>query len=271
MITIEWKRKQATEFEPIPLLIASERVGFAVAQGMKYSNGLASRSMGSLSGAYSQGASPELQMLIAAGVGGTAEALGGGKFANGAITGAFVGLFNHARHQGNVQSNTAEDGGVVFVDFTTVPKGINKSEFMASLQARLIENGCSENLNVMEYSFWEDIKASLNGTPTATLHIRNFASGDNIDPKTGGFAGLLSNEAWVYPGLSRYDGNNSSVPTWKYVNASIHELGHAIWGFGHDINGYTNFPDGIMDYRGVRIKGANFSPAEQKQILNSGW
>ncbi len=108
MITIEWKRKQATEFEPIPLLIASERVGFAVAQGMKYSNGLASRSMGSLSGAYSQGASPELQMLIAAGVGGTAEALGGGKFANGAITGAFVGLFNHAMHQDRSNRITAE-------------------------------------------------------------------------------------------------------------------------------------------------------------------
>lgn len=214
-------------------------------------------------------------------VGGSAEALGGGKpvrpdrggFANGAITGAFVGLFNHAMHQGNTQSNTIEEegGGVVFVHFITTPKGINKSEFMASLQARLIENGCSENLRVMEYSLKGNFKAWWDGKPTANLYIRNFASGDNIDPKTGGFARLLSNDAWVYPGLSRYDGNNSSVPTWKYVNASMHELGHAIWGFGHDNNGFTNFPDGIMDYRGVRIKGANFSPAEQKQILNSGW
>ena len=37
-------------------------------------------------------------------LGGTAEALGGGKFANGAITGAFVVLFNHLAHQDNNQS-----------------------------------------------------------------------------------------------------------------------------------------------------------------------
>lgn len=36
---------------------------------------------------------------IAAAIGGTAEAIGGGKFANGAITGAFVHLFNSERHK----------------------------------------------------------------------------------------------------------------------------------------------------------------------------
>jgi hypothetical protein len=34
-------------------------------------------------------------------LGGTASALGGGKFANGAITGAFGYLFNHCAHAGN--------------------------------------------------------------------------------------------------------------------------------------------------------------------------
>ena len=34
-------------------------------------------------------------MLIAAAIGGTAEKLGGGKFANGAVTGAYVRMFNH--------------------------------------------------------------------------------------------------------------------------------------------------------------------------------
>ncbi|PJB57803.1 MAG: hypothetical protein CO098_10705, partial [Bacteroidetes bacterium CG_4_9_14_3_um_filter_41_19] len=36
--------------------------------------------------------------IIGAAIGGTAESLGGGKFANGAVTGAFVGLFNHGMH-----------------------------------------------------------------------------------------------------------------------------------------------------------------------------
>jgi len=42
-------------------------------------------------------------MVFGAAIGGTTEALGGGKFANGAITGAYVGLFNHAMHRGNNQ------------------------------------------------------------------------------------------------------------------------------------------------------------------------
>ena len=36
--------------------------------------------------------------VVGAAAGGTAEALGGGKFANGAVTGAFVGMFNHGWH-----------------------------------------------------------------------------------------------------------------------------------------------------------------------------
>ena len=37
-------------------------------------------------------------IAVEAAIGGTAEALGGGKFANGAITGAYVVLFNHATY-----------------------------------------------------------------------------------------------------------------------------------------------------------------------------
>jgi len=38
--------------------------------------------------------------LMQAHVGGTAEALGGGKFANGAVTGAYVMMLNHLIHDG---------------------------------------------------------------------------------------------------------------------------------------------------------------------------
>jgi hypothetical protein len=34
------------------------------------------------------------QVIMSAAIGGTAEALGGGKFANGAVTGAYVMMFN---------------------------------------------------------------------------------------------------------------------------------------------------------------------------------
>jgi hypothetical protein len=41
---------------------------------------------------------------IAAVIGGTAEALGGGKFANGAVTGAFVMAYNHLMEQGEAKN-----------------------------------------------------------------------------------------------------------------------------------------------------------------------
>ncbi|MDR0969400.1 MAG: DUF5675 family protein [Lentimicrobiaceae bacterium] len=51
------------------------------------------------------------QVAMSAVLGGTAEALGGGKFANGAITGAFVMLFNHLQHA--VDNKNKEKGNSV--------------------------------------------------------------------------------------------------------------------------------------------------------------
>ena len=39
------------------------------------------------------------QVIISGAIGGTAEALGGGKFANGAVTGAYVMMFNHLHNE----------------------------------------------------------------------------------------------------------------------------------------------------------------------------
>ncbi len=38
------------------------------------------------------------KVAVSSAIGGTAEALGGGKFANGAVTGAYVMMFNHLMH-----------------------------------------------------------------------------------------------------------------------------------------------------------------------------
>ncbi len=54
-------------------------------------------------GSGGRSSSVGLYTVVGAVSGGTAEALGGGKFANGAVTGAFVGMFNEAMHQ--VQQN----------------------------------------------------------------------------------------------------------------------------------------------------------------------
>ena len=59
---------------------------------------------------YGSGMSGAGKIVVSAAIGGTAEALGGGKparrsicgggFANGAVTGAYVMMLNHLMHQG---------------------------------------------------------------------------------------------------------------------------------------------------------------------------
>ncbi len=46
---------------------------------------------------------------MSAAIGGTAAAIGGGKFTHGAITGAFVVLFNHASHQARMPDDPPEN------------------------------------------------------------------------------------------------------------------------------------------------------------------
>jgi hypothetical protein len=61
------------------------------------------RSIASLGGSAMQSYGGNMtfteKTAIAAVIGGTAEALGGGKFANGAVTGAFVMAYNHLMHE----------------------------------------------------------------------------------------------------------------------------------------------------------------------------
>jgi len=50
------------------------------------------------------------QTVAAAVVGGTASAIGGGKFANGAVSGAFTYMFNHAAHDNGRSGYSFSDG-----------------------------------------------------------------------------------------------------------------------------------------------------------------
>jgi hypothetical protein len=66
---------------------------------------LTGRSISSLGGSYMQSNGGNMtigdKVILSAAIGGTAEALGGGKFSNGAVTGAFVYLLNHASQHGD--------------------------------------------------------------------------------------------------------------------------------------------------------------------------
>ncbi|MBU1579580.1 MAG: hypothetical protein KJ754_09145 [Bacteroidetes bacterium] len=75
-----------------------------MAQGGKFEHGFLSGFVSSLGGSAMQSYGGNMtfteKTAIAAVIGGTAEALGGGKFANGAVTGAFVMAFNHLMDEG---------------------------------------------------------------------------------------------------------------------------------------------------------------------------
>lgn len=70
------------------------------ATGGDFGQGFLAGSFSSYAGSYMNGIDSEaLQVITGAAVGGTAAVLGGGKFANGAITGAYVVAFNHLLHK----------------------------------------------------------------------------------------------------------------------------------------------------------------------------
>ncbi|NCA87236.1 MAG: hypothetical protein EOM83_17025 [Clostridia bacterium] len=71
--------------------------------GGKFEHGFLSGFVSSLGGSamIKYGANMDIgsKVALSAALGGTAEVLGGGKFANGAVTGAYVMMFNHLMHE----------------------------------------------------------------------------------------------------------------------------------------------------------------------------
>jgi hypothetical protein len=93
-----------------------------LAQGGKFEHGFLSGFVSSLGGSYMDWKGGDMiglqKIAISAAIGGTAEALGGGKFANGAVTGAFVNLLNHLAH-----TNTKGEGEKTTKTETSGSKG----------------------------------------------------------------------------------------------------------------------------------------------------
>jgi len=85
--------------------------GMRYAQGGKFEHGFMSGFVSSLGGSATNNTTMSVgaRVTISAVTGGTAEKLGGGKFANGAVTGAYVMMFNHLMHSGK-DNNPQESG-----------------------------------------------------------------------------------------------------------------------------------------------------------------
>ena len=162
--------------------------------------------------------------------------------------------------------------GVIVIEMVNQPKGLNRVEFAKQIKERLVENGAHPDTKVVyssDYGYFESISDSWGNkykkNQSGTVTIKNFTLGkDRID--AGGYAELGSHKAVVYKGLSPFGEKGNTIPMYKYVNAVLHELGHAIYSFNHDENGDTESGVGLMDYKHTYTKGANFDQYQQKII-----
>lgn len=150
------------------------------------------------------------------------------------------------------------------------PKGFGVDEYLTGLRSALIANGFSNDLVVERSSISGSLKAWWNNSPTATVTIKNFRLGqDRLE--AGGYATLNDPHSMIiYNGLSA-TGAGTSVAMWMYINATVHEIGHGVFGFDHDSSGMTSDPSSIMDYRSAYTQGAGFNGAQQVIIMESIW
>jgi len=108
------------------------------AQGGKFQHGF-------FSAAFTAGFSPNMngrsnfaKVVSSSIVGGTASVIGGGKFANGAITGAYVMLFNHMMHDGDEKNQKKSNVDSVSEETSIVYEGTYWKEGMPT---EIEENG----------------------------------------------------------------------------------------------------------------------------------
>jgi len=139
------------------------------------------------------------------------------------------------------EARVAPTGGppIIFINFAATPNRFNKQEYFDQLQKKLVENGFNPKVQVKQYSMSDRISAWWNNSPTATISISNYHTGDPID------AGAFSlhnnpNSIIIFNGLDPLS-IRAEVATWAYVNATLHEIGHAF------------FLDSLMMQREIRL------------------
>src|SRR5690606_33537401 len=116
---------------------------------------------------------------------------------------------------------------VIFISFSATPKDFNKADYFSQLTSALIANGFNRSVQVKEYSFTEEFKAWWNNSPTGLVSFRYARPDDPGD--AGGVANLnQTNSIVVFPGLNGIY-QQGSIPIWAYVNATLHEIGHAFF------------------------------------------
>jgi RHS repeat-associated protein len=228
------------------------------ASGGDFKHAFLSATFADISGGYTKGIDGAFaRTAIAAVVGGTAEALGGGKFGNGAVTATFVHLFNAELHSSSGPRESVGFGGTAYVGgffdaWSTGPMlqefrgyayctvGANASYFTwdqaLELAAWIQENGTG--VTVIGHSYGADTAMSV------------VADGNRVNRLI-----TLDPVGWSRPDFGAARAN---ATLWDNVNAiggSIFTPSNIIAGFGGAYNdatrGYSQMHEANVDHANV--------------------
>ncbi|WP_234364040.1 DUF6443 domain-containing protein [Lunatibacter salilacus] len=230
--------------------------------GGDFKSGAAASFFGSLagSGLGASGAKGGLMIGGAALIGGTSSSIAGGDFWDGAAQSGIMATANHVRHK---MIESGKIGGTILIDKQVNPQGFDFTDYKDLLQSRLIGEGFSPKTRVVDNSIGNSLSAWWRGSPTGKVTIRNYTS--SRDTRTGQAFSELGNpnSTVVYNELGP-ETTGKVFPTWRYVNATIHELGHALFSFGHT--------SGIMNkFDASRNQNSSFNQIQREYILGSKW
>jgi RHS repeat-associated protein len=231
--------------------------------GGDFKSGAAASFFGSLagSGLGASGAKGGLMIGGAALIGGTSSSIAGGDFWNGAVQSGIMATANHVRHK---MIESGKIGGTLLIDKQVNPPGFDFTDYKELLQNRLIGEGFNPKTRVVDNSIGNSLSAWWRGSPTGKVTIKNYYS--SRDTRTGqAFAELGDpNSAVLYNELGPAR-TGKVLPTWRYVNATIHEVGHTLFSFDD-----TN--SGIMSkFDASRNPYSSFSQIQRDFILGSKW
>jgi hypothetical protein len=187
--------------------------------------------------------------------GGVGAEISGGNFWDGARNGAISAGLNHAYH-------STLSPKILIEDYRSSD---NFEEYASILESNLKENGFTHTTDVIKSTEWSRFWNWAKGNPTATVNFRYSVGANSPANRTAlGWAIKGSNQAYVY-GRGTYFGIKYSPSVTDLVNVTIHELGHAIFSFGHSTSGIM-----ASSYKlGSPI--LSFHKSQQLTIYNSIW
>ena len=139
----------------------------------------------------------ETQVAASAALGGTVSVLGGGKFASGAMTGAFQMMYNDLLHKGPTYRQLKNIDGVYRASLAEYSEA---SDFYESLGFERYENGCAAR---MSYAL---NKSGMLKIPSTAPGVRRGKDGNYYFMRADDMHNWLSSKAvWGQPRVYEYN------------------------------------------------------------------